>query len=208
MDIKTIDNFLNKEHLEEILRIKIDFPEKNGIKVYHNKITKNDETYAECIPEKFLKELNKKYHNVAIGILRELSPKKETLYDFSEFHLIITGPNAKFPIHDDTADKLLSGVIYIKPENSSGTNFYKNKKGDGKQVINWKVNRGIFFARKEQETWHSYQGDEKNFRVVLVYNLMTNNLRKVAEVENKNYFLSKIRNIINPYIYKYFKKII
>ena len=207
MIVKTIDNFLKKDHLDAISRIKIELPTKNEIKVYHNKITKNGEINAECIPEKFLRELNDTYHNIALELLRELNPKKEILYDFSEFHIIITGPDASFPIHDDTADKLLSGVIYIKPENSSGTNFYETKNGKGKKTIEWKINRGVFFSRKERETWHSYKGDGKDFRVALVYNLMTNDLKKVAEIENKNYLLSIIRNKINPYIFRYFKKI-
>ena len=88
--------------------------------------------------EKFLRELNDTYHNIALELLRELNPKKEILYDFSEFHIIITGPDASFPIHDDTADKLLSGVIYIKPENSSGTNFYKQKMEKVRKLLNGK----------------------------------------------------------------------
>ena len=48
------------------------------------------------------------------------------------------------------------------------------------------------------------KGDGKDFRVALVYNLMTNDLKKVAEIENKNYLLSIIRNKINPYIFRYF----
>ena len=47
--------------------------------------------------------------------------------------------NFKFPIHDDIPNKLLSGVIYIKPEKNSGTVFYKTKSGKGKKEIEWEV---------------------------------------------------------------------
>ena len=33
-----------------------------------------------------------------------------------------------FPIHDDNPDKLLTGVIYLSPAKSTGTNFTKIKK--------------------------------------------------------------------------------
>ena len=46
-------------------------------------------------------------------ILKELSPEKYDLYDYSDFVLILTDKNAKFPFHDDTPNKLLSGVIYL-----------------------------------------------------------------------------------------------
>ena len=72
--------------------------------------------------------MQKNYHDQAIDILRELNPKKLDLYDYSEFHIIVTGKNYKFPIHDDTPNKLLSGVIYLKPNKNTGTIFYSNKK--------------------------------------------------------------------------------
>lgn len=66
-------------------------------------------------------------------------------------------------------------------------------------------NRGVFFSRTEKKTWHSFQGDGISSRLVLVYNLMTTNIKKVTEIENTNYFLSKTRYLINPILYKYLK---
>ena len=51
--------------------------------------------------------------------------------------------------------------------------FYDTKNGKGKRTVDWKVNRAVFFSRIERKTWHSYAGDERNNRIVLVYNLMT-----------------------------------
>ena len=62
-----------------------------------------------------------------------MCPEKLSLYEYSEFHIIETGADYKYPIHDDTPNKLLSGVVYLKPSVNSGTSFYKNKKGDGKK---------------------------------------------------------------------------
>ncbi len=205
MNIKIIDNFLNQKDLEEITSVKLNTINSREVKVYHNQIDKNNEVKADCINPEFLKRLQKNYHNKAMNLLKELNPEKTKLYDYSEFHIIETGANYEFPIHDDTPDKLLSGVIYLKPEKNSGTIFYANKKGEGKNSVDWKINRGVFFSRSERETWHSYKGDGKSNRIVLVYNLMTRRLKDVYKIENKSYILGRLRYRLNPYLHKYFK---
>ncbi len=205
MKLKILENFLEKEDLDKIRQLNLEKINNNSIKVYHNKIYKNGETQADCFTDKEIKEFHSKYHTKALNILKELNPLKVDLYDYSEFHIIETGANCSFPIHDDTPDKLLSGVIYIRPDKNTGTIFYDNKKGDGKQEVEWKVNRGVFFSRIEGETWHSYEGDQISNRIVLVYNLMTKKIKDVYRVENKNYFFGRFRYWINPYLYKFLK---
>ncbi|MDC0937828.1 hypothetical protein OAR56_02385, partial [Pelagibacteraceae bacterium] len=146
-------------------------------------------------------------HQKAMTLLNKFCPEKINLYDYSEFHIVLTGANYKFPIHDDIPTKLLSGVVYLDPEINKGTMFFDNIKGDGKKYIEWKKNRAIFFSRKEGETWHSYEGDGKSSRLTLVYNLMTKDIRRVCEIEEKNYFLSLIRFKLNPIFYRLFKKV-
>ena len=201
MNIKILDNFLKPEDLEKISFLSLDKIDKDKIKVYHNSIDKNNKIMeSDCIDEQVIFRLHKNYHSIAINILKELSPEKYHLYDYSDFHIIETGADYKFPIHDDTPNKLLSGVIYIKPEKNSGTLFYTNKKGEGKKMVDWKVNRGVFFSRRERKTWHSYQGDGISNRIALVYNLMTKRTKEVYAVEKKNYFLGNLRFKINPYL--------
>jgi hypothetical protein len=77
-----------------------------------------------------------------------------------------------------------------------------------KNIVDWKQNRAVFFSRKERESWHSYEGDGVSTRVALVYNLMTRKIKQVYKIEKKNYFFGQIRWKLNPYIYKYFKKVI
>ena len=114
----------------------------------------------------------------------------------------------KFPIHDDTFNKLLSGVVYLYPEKNIGTIFYNTKNGKDKNVIEWKINRAVFFSRIERETWHSYEADSTSDRITLIFNLMTKekNLKKVLDIEKKNYFFGKLRYKINPYLNRYFGK--
>ena len=208
METKIIDNFLKQEDLIELQKIDLTEPDNDKIKVYHNKITKDHNVATECIDKKLLIRLQANYHNIAIKILRELCPEKEKLYEHSEFHVILTGKDYKFPIHDDTPNKLLSGVVYINPKNNSGTIFYDDQKGTNEKKVDWKQNRAVFFSRKEKETWHSYQGDGKSTRIALVYNLMTSNIKEVCKIEKKNFLLSILRFKLNPYIYRYFKFLI
>ena len=129
-------------------------------------------------------------------------------YDYSDFTIIISKKDSVFPIHDDTPNKLLSGVVYIAPEKNHGTFFYNNKTGENKIIAPWETNKAVFFSRKERETWHSYEGDGVNDRVVLVFNLMTRRIKEVFKIEKKNYFLGNLRFKLNPYIYRFFKNTI
>jgi len=208
MNIKIIENFLTTDDLNELCSLQLKDTGRNSVNVYHNEINALNEIKNDCIKKETLERLHKNYHSKAIEILQELNPLKVQLYDYSEFHIIETGADFKFPIHDDTPNKLLSGVIYLKPNNNNGTIFYKNKRGEGKTEIEWKVNKAVFFSRAERTTWHSYQGDGKSNRIVLVYNLMTRRIKDVFKVENKNFIIGNLRYKINPYIYRFFKKTI
>lgn len=204
-NIKIIDNFLSKDDFNELSNLEVKETKCDNIDVYNNSIDKNGLIKASVIKNTTINRLFNNYHSKAIEILKELSSKKVDLYEYSEFHIINTGANYKFPIHDDTPNKLLSGVIYLTPKKNFGTYFYDNKKGDNKKEVEWMQNRAVFFSRTERKSWHSFQGDGVSSRLALVYNLMTTNIKKVSEIENKNYFLTKTRFIINPVLYKYFK---
>lgn len=205
--VKVLDNFLNKEDFFDLSNYAKNLVTEEKLKVYHNKINKNNQIIESSIDEQILKRLNTNYFSQAFDILRELNREKLNLISYSDFTIIKTNKNTKFPIHDDTPDKLLSGVIYLYPERNKGTIFYNKKSGEGKNEINWKINRAVFFSRKERMTWHSYQGDKINDRIALVFNLMTErkNIRKVCQIEKKNYFLCILRFVINPYLYRFFK---
>lgn len=202
--IKIIDDFLEKEDFDKLNMVKLDKIPSNGIKVYHNEID-DKKILVSCIDENLIKTIHKKYHERAFKILETLNYEKSKLYDYSDFTIIKTGKNYKFPIHDDTPNKLLSGVIYLYPIQNTGTIFYSNKKGSDKKVIEWKQNRAVFFSRVERDSWHSYQGDNVSNRIALVYNLMTYRIKEVYKIEKKNYFLGNLRWKLNPHLYNFFK---
>ena len=208
MKIKIIDNFLDAEDFEKLCSIQLDEINSDEIQVFHNEIHNNEIIKTSKIDKNFLIKLNEKYLIKAFDILKELEPYKFNLYEYTDFTLIHTGSHYKFPIHDDTPDKLLSGVIYLKPEINSGTLFYSSKDGQNKREIEWKQNRAVFFSRKERETWHSYKGDGKSNRVALVYNLKTSKIKDVCKIEQSNFYTTLIRYKFNPYLYRFFKKTI
>ena len=208
--IKIFDDFLEAEDLKELSIYAKNLNNNRDIYVFHNEIDLNNKILNASIDKGLLIRLNKKYLEKGISILKELNEKKISLIDYSDFTIIKTKKNKKFPIHDDTFNKLLSGVVYLYPENNIGTIFYNTKNGKDKNVIEWKINRAVFFSRIERETWHSYEADSANDRITLIFNLMTKekNLKKVLDIEKKNYFFGKLRYKINPYLHRYFGKII
>ena len=200
-DLIIIDDFLNQQDFEQLCQLEVGNV-KDSIKIYR---IKNDKIKSSGIDKKLIDRLHKNYHHKAINILKKLCPQKLYLYDYSDFTIIVTSKNYKFPFHDDTPNKILSGVVYLYPEKNIGTIFSENKKGLNINTVDWKQNRAVFFSRKERETWHTYKGDGINNRVVLVYNLNTNRIRDVYEIEKKNYIWGNFRYTINPYLYRYFK---
>ena len=207
-DLSIIDDFLSKKDFEELCQLKIDKIEDN-IKVYHNRINKDNVVEISCVDKKLIEELHKNYHEKATNILKKLKPEKLYLYDYSDFSIIVTHKNYQFPFHDDTPNKILSGVVYLYPKKNNGTIFSNDKKKSlDNTIVEWKQNRAVFFSRKERETWHTYKGDGINNRVVLVYNLCTKRLKDVYKIEKKNYMWGSLRYKINPYLFKFFGFII
>ena len=142
-NIHIIDNFFDNETFSKLAELKLDDVKADAVKVYHNKVFKDD-TNLSCIDKNLIKEIHQNYHSKLFRLLQKISIEKSKIYDYSDLTIIKTGKDYKFPIHDDTPNKLLSGVIYLYPTNNSGTIFYKNKKGDEKEMIEWKQNRGVF----------------------------------------------------------------
>ena len=205
--VKILDDFLNDKDFLELSSYAKNLASNEKINVYHNEIDKNNSVIKSSINKDTLIRINKNYLPLAANILRKLNNEKLKLLNYSDFTIIKTNKNSKFPIHDDTPNKLLSGVVFLHPKNNKGTIFYNKKSGEEKTEIEWKLNRAVFFSRKERKTWHSYEGDNQNDRIALVYNLMTHkqNIKKVCEIEKTNYFFCILRFIINPYLYKVLK---
>ena len=204
MKYKIIDNFLNDHFLDYLLSLELRQVRNDDIFNHHNQIYKNGEIKVTCFDKKKLLDLHNSCHEKAMNILKELAPEKVDLYEYTDFNIIVTGKDYTFPIHRDHINKLLSGVIYLMPDKNTGTIIYDDKLGNNPREIEWKKNRGLFFSRTEKTSWHNYKGDGKNNRIVLVYNLMTKNTKAVCKIEGINYNLIRIREFLNPYLYRFF----
>ena len=208
LKIEIIDNFLSNNDLKAVQTLDLDETKDKKMNVYVKKIDGENNVTGTGINDETAIEFQKNYHAKALELLKKLNPQKAELYDYSEFGITDTGTNYNFPIHNDTPNKLLSGVIFLSPEKSEGTKFYNNKNGDGENEIDWKINRGVFFSRLENHSWHSFNNGHNGVRRVLIYNLMTYNVKKVCEIENVNHYLVKFKHVVNPYLYRFFKFVI
>ena len=206
MEYKIIDNFISNNLFNNLSSLKLTPVRNDEIINHHNKFFKDGSAYCTCLDFETIKKLQYECHHKAIKILKEFAPNKVDLYEYSDFNIIETGKDYSFPIHRDEVNKLLSGVIYLNPTKNTGTILYENKKGRNPYEISWKQNRGFFFSRTEETTWHNYKGDGINNRIVLVYNLMTKNTKKVCEIDNLNYNSIRFREKVNPYLYRFFKR--
>lgn len=207
-NVKVVENFFDKQDFDNLNHIDFNAAPDNGISSFHSEINIKDEFVNTKNPNDIIRNIHIKYHKNLINILSEINPGKLELYDYSIISIVKTGKNFKFPIHDDTPEKLLSGVVYLNPTTNVGTKFYSSQKSQPKKIIEWKKNRAVFFSRAERETWHSYEGNSKEERKVLVYNLATRRLKEVFKIEKKNYPYGMIRFKANPILYKFFKTVI
>jgi len=173
-----IDDFLLPIHYKELLDI------VRGLDVSNSEIltlsSREDQLLDELtfIPPDLFAQFVQVYVPTALHVLTQLAPAKTKFFEQAQFQVAITGPEASYRVHEDAVCKLLSGVIYLDPTESSGT-FLHRKKGDslGHEVV-WKPNRAIFFSRKSNISWHSYRGDGKTRRITLVFNLIANDLNR------------------------------
>ena len=81
--IKIIDDFLDKDDFNTLCNLKIEKKSNEKFKVLHNEITGN-KVLKSSIDDKLLIRLNR-YHTKTMEILKELSPEKFNLYDYSDF---------------------------------------------------------------------------------------------------------------------------
>lgn len=182
-----IDNFLIEKHFNYLNSLKLMFDNGSDLKIHHNKIDRTGNIENSCLSKDFIREFQETYHESCMSILHLLSPQKTILYEYSDIHVVLTGKNKSFPIHDDIPQKLLSIVVYLDPEVNSGTKIHKSKTDQNPIEIDWELNRGFLFSRNKNKTWHSYNGDGKNDRLALVYNLMTTKTLEVARSEGRNF---------------------
>jgi hypothetical protein len=185
MKYEIVDKFLQRDHYIKLLKVIESLNPSNTEKnTFH---LADESVLGQESAKDLIRQLEECYLPKAMETLRRLAPHKEFLVDYCKFDLQSTPPNYEYPIHLDGPGKVLSGVVYIAPQQSTGTFLHMNSKISAFEEISWEENRAFFFSRTPNDSWHSYKGDGKNIRWVLIFNLMTNQLNK-HEILDLGYF--------------------
>mgnify|MGYP003117026681 CR=1 FL=1 len=177
-EYKVIKNFLTEEHFKYVCSLHPELETENfnvlKCRVYLKdskvEIVKGDYSGDLDMLKNMVLDIHNTYHDQCMKMLQELAPEKVDSVIFSELNFVCIPKESVYKIHNDTPNKLLSGVIYISPEENEGTWLYDTEDGDNPRQIQWEQNIAFFFSRNE-EAWHSYKADGKNSRCALVYNL-------------------------------------
>ena len=156
------DNFLELEHYKQVCRAHVpESPGTHGVTAYGN------------IDDRLqLANIAEYYHDRLIGFLHQLAPEKVKEYTWTNLAINLVGPHHEFDIHTDHENKLLSVVVYLLPETSTGTFCYSDCQGNNAQEVPWKPNRAFIFSRTDS-SWHNYLGDGNHIRRVLIMSLIT-----------------------------------
>jgi len=125
--------------------------------------------------------------------------KHNEYVSFPTFHIL--PPNTGYQkIHDESSDKTISIVVYLYPENSTGTFLYKSKDRDSLvKEISWKPNSAMLFCGESDITWHDFCSREYP-RVTLNYFVRSISSRDLKEKDDRYYW--EFGNGMNAYIPK------
>ena len=182
MKYEIVDNFLKLEDLAYLQSLLGSLePKSDSPTSFRSR--KSYSPDKNIISQEKLLELEETYIPQAMKILQSLAPHKLDLVDDAAFNLQSTPPNYSYPVHLDASEKVLSGVVYLQPNISTGTFIHKGLDDVSGEEVPWAVNRAFFFSRTPTDSWHSYKGDGVGFRWVLIFNLITFQERK-HEVRN------------------------
>src|SRR4029079_4778154 len=147
-----VDDFLDAEDFRFLSALEKDHVAPDKLVAAHNRVYANGKIEAVTLPREYLEKLQSRYHPRSIELLRQLAPKKVPLYEYSEFEPNVAGSRYKSAIHDDQAKKILSIVVYLSPEKSSGTMLYRQKQSKDPVQVEWRQNRALIFSRLEKTT--------------------------------------------------------
>ena len=164
------DNFLSQKHYNFLLNFYDQKVNDNNLLISKNKIWFDGKVEGK-LSKKYLIEFHNDYIKKLVSYLKKLAPERINSAKWLELNLVWTGKNYNFKIHEDSPNKLLSIVIYLSPKKNVGTILYSDNKGSDRTEVKWVQNRALIFARKEDITWHSYQGDGESTRYALVVNV-------------------------------------
>lgn len=180
---KIIDDFFDAELFSELQIVSKKLLEKygGGFTPYDLNIVYKDlgkELFDSLV--KINHELVKNTDN--IGLSFPTYRKYESYLSLPTFYFL--NPNiGTFPIHDEATDKSVSIVVYIYPDESTGTNIYNNEHILN-SVVEWVPNRALVFCGNTGQTWHNF-GTDYRPRVTLNFFLRENDIHDITETKSE-----------------------
>lgn len=148
--------------------------------------------------------LEEKYTPLAKDILFNIAPHKSHLLDNIRFTLAFTPPGVSYEVHEDSLEKILTGVVYLHPSSNKGTLLHSSKNDKNPSSIEWIPNRAFFFSREHNKTWHSYGSTPTQYRMTLVIVLSTRSSLKHLQLQVTPLLLPflAIKKLFWPLIYR------
>jgi len=126
---------------------------------------------SRCAEEE-ISPINAKFATMLRNVLAELAPYKLEQARYIDWGFQTTPKSLGQSIHPDIPEKLLSTVVYCKPEENLGTFLFSSRAGDDRFEVPWKPNRALIFSKAE-DTWHSHSCNVTEQRCALVLNVMS-----------------------------------
>lgn len=158
------DNFLDTDDLDYFTKLaaSYDVPEPETRRVIRQGIVEVIDTDYYC--DKYRKVL----HDIYSDLNGTASPKFKVTMS-----LTLTGNGYVHKPHVDASHKLLSTVVYLSPENETGTYYDEDESVDwSSPEVPWKVNRAFSFSAKQGVTWHRFRSISEK-RVTINFHLTT-----------------------------------
>lgn len=183
-----IDDFLALPHLDSLLTLsynenpKIDKPAVSSYEIINKEYkSKFPKKWKKLGNKNIIKKINgtkirkslvigiaKSYKKLLFKMLEELAPQRIPLYDYTEVQIASTHKDTVYRMHTDSPDRLLTCVVYLRPESNMGTIMSKSANGPDLKTVEWKRNRAFIFSSIKDVSWHRWQGDNLNSRHVLI----------------------------------------
>ncbi|MDE0679948.1 MAG: hypothetical protein OXI11_07010 [Gammaproteobacteria bacterium] len=126
---------------------------------------------TRCTEDK-LRPINERLATILLNVLGALAPHKLEQARYVDWGFQTTPKSLGQSIHPDIPEKLLSAVVYCKPEENLGTFLFSSQAGGDRFEVPWKPNRALIFSKAE-DTWHSYRCNATEQRCALVLNVMS-----------------------------------
>jgi hypothetical protein len=159
-----LDNFLDENtfcFLQKYIEDRYDFSKLKSTKAIVECHTSENKTELYQILSPKIDELKQSYFNQLNFTDKELPEKTYSLVE-----LVLCPPGFKNKnIHNDKDTKLMTTVLYITPDEGTGTILYSGAGTNSDSIeVEWKQNRALVFVG-QTNTWHNYKNNKKIWRV-------------------------------------------